>query len=238
MISITFGAPHICDARAALHINGNENYKWRFINFVNQMDPVPHMLHYVRGTVPDALRFALAEADSMLQSLGGFAARCIEGFADGGPKEALRVAGQETGHLIARSCVACGRKIIRKWRDSSIQENDSSEVPRKPDFHPIGLYVSLHWNADQEGRWSVSQDYGGDVKMRDPIFCRHVELTRENVIQHQMASYRKVLIAVSFIDSPTLCSDSVPSNPGQSPQLGKLVRTPAPKVRNSCCSTS
>jgi hypothetical protein len=44
MISIAFGAPPLCDAKAATLVNDNPDFKWRFVNFVNQMDLVPRLL--------------------------------------------------------------------------------------------------------------------------------------------------------------------------------------------------
>jgi hypothetical protein len=48
MISIAFGAPPLCDAKAATLVNDNPDFKWRFINFVNQPDFVPCLLQRYR----------------------------------------------------------------------------------------------------------------------------------------------------------------------------------------------
>ncbi|KAG0605584.1 hypothetical protein M758_9G070700 [Ceratodon purpureus] len=223
LISIAFGAPHICDEVAARKINDSKSYKWRFINFVNQSDPVPHMLHHLRSTISAVLRTALIEADSMLQSLGGFAGRCIEGFADGGPTEALLVAGKETRRLVAKGVVNGARKITSRLHDFS-NEVDFSEAPKNPDFHPIGQYISLYWD-DQGRHWSSSQCYGGDLRIQD-LFCGEVKYTNADVELHLINSYRTVLVEVCFIDSPTRRDDSDPLMPSH--QL--LVSTPTPKV--------
>jgi len=56
IISIAFGAPHVCDQKIADKVNINSNFKGRFINFVNEADPVPRLLHNLRGTVAAGLR--------------------------------------------------------------------------------------------------------------------------------------------------------------------------------------
>ncbi len=56
IISIAFGAPHVCDQKVAEEVNINSNFKERFINFVNEADPVPRLLHNLRGTVAAGLR--------------------------------------------------------------------------------------------------------------------------------------------------------------------------------------
>ncbi|KAH9544611.1 hypothetical protein CY35_12G002800 [Sphagnum magellanicum] len=56
IISIAFGAPHVCDEKFAEEVNKKSNFKERFINFVNEADPVPRLLHNLRGTVAAGLR--------------------------------------------------------------------------------------------------------------------------------------------------------------------------------------
>ncbi|CAK9198094.1 unnamed protein product [Sphagnum jensenii] len=56
IISIAFGAPHVCDQNVAEEVNINSNFKERFINFVNEADPVPRLLHNLRRTVAAGLR--------------------------------------------------------------------------------------------------------------------------------------------------------------------------------------
>ncbi|CAM6038130.1 unnamed protein product [Sphagnum compactum] len=61
IISIAFGAPHVCDGKVAEDVNKKSNFKERFINFVNEADPVPGLLHNLRGTVAAGLRAQGAE---------------------------------------------------------------------------------------------------------------------------------------------------------------------------------
>jgi len=55
IISIAFGAPHVCDEKVAEEVNKKSNFTERFINFVNEADPVPRLLHNLRGTVAAGL---------------------------------------------------------------------------------------------------------------------------------------------------------------------------------------
>ncbi len=56
IISIAFGAPHVCDEKVAEEVNKKSNFKERFINFVNEADPVPRLLHDLQGTVAAGLK--------------------------------------------------------------------------------------------------------------------------------------------------------------------------------------
>jgi hypothetical protein len=56
IISIAFGAPHVCDEKVAKEVNKKSNFNERFINFVNEEDPVPRLLHNLQGTVAAGLR--------------------------------------------------------------------------------------------------------------------------------------------------------------------------------------
>ena len=227
LVSIAFGAPHICDEKAAWKINGNEKYKWRFINFVNQNDYVPHMLHNLPCTVKEMWNSALDGADSALQFLVGFGGRCIDGFEDGGAAGASKVVGRETAQLAARGVVSGARKITNKLQDMSMKESDSLDALRKPDFHPIGQYISL------SGNWSSSQCYGGDLQIQE-LFHRDVTLTQGDLEHHRIDSYKTALIAACFIDDPTGPGDCV-SDPQSRLSSGdrSLVTSPPPMVSNS-----
>ena len=227
LVSIAFGAPHICDEVAARNINKNEKYKWRFINFVNQNDYVPRMLHNLPCTVKEMWNSALDGADSALQSLVGFGGRCIDGYEDGGAVGALKVAGRETAQLAARGVVSGARKITNKLQDMSMKESDSLDALRKPDFHPIGQYISL------SGNWSSSQCYGGDLQIQE-LFQRDVTLTQGDLEHHRIDSYKSALIAARFIDDPTGPGDCV-SDPQSRLSSGdrSLVTSPPPMVSNS-----
>jgi len=64
IISIAFGAPHVCDEKLAEEVNKSD-FKDRFINFVNEADPIPRLLHNLRGTVAAGLR---AQGTELLNS--------------------------------------------------------------------------------------------------------------------------------------------------------------------------
>lgn len=64
IISIAFGAPHVCDEKVAEEVN-KSNFNERFINFVDEADPVPRLLHNLRGSVAAGLR---AQGTELLSS--------------------------------------------------------------------------------------------------------------------------------------------------------------------------
>jgi hypothetical protein len=57
MISIAFGAPPLCDGVAAAVVNENPSFKWRFVNYVNQMDFVPRLLQRYRPDSAELQKF-------------------------------------------------------------------------------------------------------------------------------------------------------------------------------------
>jgi hypothetical protein len=46
----------VCDEKVAEEVNTKSNFKERFINFVDEADPVSRLLHNLRGTVAAGLR--------------------------------------------------------------------------------------------------------------------------------------------------------------------------------------
>jgi len=44
------------DEKVVEEVNKKSNFKERFINFINESDPVPRLLHNLRGTVATGLR--------------------------------------------------------------------------------------------------------------------------------------------------------------------------------------
>ena len=225
LVSIAFGAPLICDEVAAKKINSNKEYKWRFINFVNKDDYVPHMLHNLSRTFKEVWKSALGRADSALQSLGGCAGRCVEGFVDGRALGALSVAGRETGQLAAKGIVHGAQTITSTLQGMCKKEFDPLDAPRNPDFHPIGQFISL-----SEG--GSSQYQSGDLQIVE-LFDRDHEFKEEQMQHHQMDSYRNGLIATGFIDVPTGPGACV-ADPQSRLSSGNrsLVTSPPPMVSN------
>ena len=225
LVSIAFGAPLICDKVAASKINFNKKYKWRFINFVNQDDYVPRMLHNLPRTAKELWKSALDVGNSALQSLGGAAGRCIEGFQEGGIPGALRVAGRETARLAARGVVRGAQTITSTLQGMCEKEFDPLDPLRNPDFHPIGQYISL------SGKCS-SHYYGGDLQIQE-LFERDVQFREEHMEHHPLNSYRNALIAACFIDVPTgpgACVADPQSRLSSSDR--SLVTSPSPMVSN------
>lgn len=226
MISIAFGAPHICDEEAACLINEDSRFKWRFINFVNQNDPVPHMLHDLKKTTADVLRGLLEEADKVLKSLGGFASRCVEGFEESGPGGALQVVEKETAYFTGRYVVKGVKKLTLRLQGCSYgkaDKQDLTEAPRAPDFFPIGQYLCI---KRESGQWDYKHYPGGSCRITD-FFLEEVEYSHANVEQHLLNSYRGALVETGFIDSPKRTGETASPVNLFDPCL---VTTPAPKV--------
>lgn len=96
MISIAFGAPHICDREAARNINENEHIKWRFINIVNQSDPVPCLLHDIQNTVKEITRelqeWLPHRHPASWRTTGALIGQCIDAYDDGSAVKCVTVA--------------------------------------------------------------------------------------------------------------------------------------------------
>jgi hypothetical protein len=82
----------VCDGETAKIINDNLN--WRFINFVNQTDPVPRLLHQLRSTAAEALpalgRRFFKEVDMTLKKVGGVVGDRDDDYPDDGIVGSLR----------------------------------------------------------------------------------------------------------------------------------------------------
>ncbi|CAM6013761.1 unnamed protein product [Sphagnum balticum] len=115
LISVAFGAPHICDEKGALNINANKTLRWRFKNFVNQSDPVPCLLHSVANT--------LAKFKASLESNKTFRTRfTLEGVLN----------------PLVRCMDAIVHRDANNWRDTDLQrypvhtiDHESSHMTRK-----------------------------------------------------------------------------------------------------------
>ncbi|KAG0577129.1 hypothetical protein KC19_5G133100 [Ceratodon purpureus] len=223
LISIAFGAPHICDAEIADKVNSNANLKWRFINFVNQSDPVPLLLHDLKSTVAAGLRASLVEADNIFKSIGGFSGDCLKGYAEGGLMGGIEAAAKSGAARCTTVAVGGGRKFGQLVL--AVKSASSASKPKEPDFHPVGRYVYLR--GDKSNRWVADQFFGNDYRMGD-FFKRDVDLSKVHLEYHKRKSYRHVLLASAFI-SDNRHPASI-STPHHSQPIAVNVSTPEPKV--------
>ena len=238
LFSIAFGAPHVCDRLAAGIINKNEHMRWRFINFVNQADPVPRFLHNLPSTVMAALKEAptfFTKSDAILNQLGGFVGQVISGRATGQNPDYGGMAMQVGGTIVAHSW-----KDYIDERSSAVRDNAfSSKVVqggKLSEFHPVGQYVFLTRRrpvdvTDEWGPWKHNIEHGQSremIELRISEYCK--QGLREVLENHTLLSYKTALIQTSFLDiSPRLGNTSVDYNAGHLREL-PVVSTPSPVV--------
>jgi len=220
LISIAFGAPHVCDGETAKIINDNDNFNWRFINFVNQTDPVPRLLHQLRSTAAEALRalgrMFFKEVDITLKKVGGLVGDCNDDYPDdgivGGLRElSIRVFVPNAGSTIA--------ELTKSWhslidRVKHTAENDE----RDPYFSPIGRYVFLA----QLDRPVVHCLDGSQEETAELL--KSVQLGSEDLAYHPIRSYNAALVKAGLIEGTSV------GNLQLNPSTNIIVTTPEPEV--------
>ena len=234
LFSIGFGAPHVCDGKAASIINEDENMRWRFINIVNQADPVPRLLHHMPSTLLAVLKAAptyFTQYNSLLSQLGGFIGTSLHLFAGGQAPDfrstimqvGLRVAAYTWQNYVVKRSSTFQYKLIMLWR-SICQKTPAAE------FHPVGQYVFLKRRppssvTDEWGPWKHSIVDGQNREMTE---LRMMESGKyEDIVFHTLVSYKTSLIKTSFLDNPQIRTNqsSVPLDLHQ-----LVVSTPKPEV--------
>jgi hypothetical protein len=232
MISIAFGAPHICDREAARNINENEHIKWRFINLVNQSDPVPCLLHDIQNTVKEITR-ALQERFShrypaSWRITGALIGQCIDAYDDGSVVKCVTAATLGVFD-IGTSAVAIKVRELAQRRQEQLLARSHKNMERsknESDFYPIGNYVFMEQDSnpwgDKETRYIQHCVNDDSVKMQRKL--EEVKLGIADMQYHEIASYRSVMAATSLIDGPKFHS-SVAEH-----EVNLVVSTPAPTV--------
>jgi hypothetical protein len=232
LISIAFGAPHVCDEDAARNINGDENLRWRFMNFVNQSDPVPCLLHSIAHTVA-LVRTSLTSNENVrefpLEGIGTFLGRCIDAYTRGGFLQGACAALIATFD-IGMSKIASTSKTI--FAQHLLVPLEQRAAPRpgtskynKPDFYPIGYYIFIERQSDEwrDGdrprfHWHRRDDQSAD--MRRKLGDMHFGF--QDLEDHELSSYKLVLIQSNLMDSPQV--------PSTQYQMDHVVSTPTPIV--------
>lgn len=152
LISVAFGAPHICDEKGARNINDNKTLRWRFKNFVNESDPVPCLLHSVANT--------LAKFKASLESNEIFSkqfplegvltplVRFMDAFVHRDVSEAFIGAFDiGTARIVDRSNKILTAPLLRGLARRAAPEPGSSNY-NEPDFYPIGTYMFIEKQAN------------------------------------------------------------------------------------------
>ncbi len=224
LISIAFGAPHLCDGETAKIINDNDNLNWRFINFVNQTDPVPRLLHQLRSTAAEALRALgktfFEKVEMTLKKVGGLVGDCNDDYPDDGIVGGLRVMIPAIVNVPnAGSTIA---ELTKLWhslidRVKHTPENDE----RGPYFSPIGRYVFL----EQLDRPVVYWLDGSREEMAELL--KSVQLGSEDLAHHPTRSYNAALVKAALIEGTSV------GNLQLNPSTNVVVTTPQPEVSES-----
>jgi hypothetical protein len=210
MISIAFGAPHICDWEAARNINENEHIKWRFINIVNQSDPVPCLLHDIQNTVKETTR-AFQEWSShrhhaSWRTTGALIGQCIDASDEGSVVKCVTVAALGVFDIgtsaVAIKVGALAQRRLEQLRARKHKNMERSKI--ESDFYPIGNYVFMEQDSNPWGdkKTRYIRHCVNDESMKMQMKLGEVKLGIADQQYHDIASYRSVMAATSLIDGP------------------------------------
>jgi hypothetical protein len=201
MISIAFGAPHVCDKEVARIVNENEKFKWRFINFVNQSDPIPRLLHNLQKFV-EAIGEKINYHDDVVVA-------AIRATFDIG-----------TSHPAGEIRDILRRRVLPKSISKTSDQTES-------DFSPVGYYVFLKRESTEhhDGRYDVHVVNCESTLMQNML--NHFQIKMEDTKHHEIGGYKSVLIDSYCIDTPQLPQTTVDQNQSDTELV---VYTPAPEV--------
>lgn len=218
LISIAFGAPHVCDGETAKIINDNDNFHWRFVNFVNQTDPVPRLLHQLQSTAAEALRSLgksfFKKVGMTLKKVGGLVGDCSDDYPDDGVVGGLGVI---LPAIVKRpSAGSTIAELTRSWhslidRVKHTAENDE----RDPYFSPIGRYVFL--------AQPVVHCLDGSQEETAELL-KSVQVGSEDLAYHPIRSYNAALVKAGLIEGTSV------GNLQLNPSTNIVVTTPEPEV--------
>ncbi|CAM6035907.1 unnamed protein product, partial [Sphagnum compactum] len=233
LISVAFGAPHICDVKGALNINANKTLRWRFKTFVNQSDPVPCLLHSVANTLAK-FKASLESNEIFPPSFplqGGLIplVKFMDAIVHRDVSEAF-IGAFDIGRarIVDRSNKILIAPLLRQLARRAAPEPGSSKY-NEPDFYPIGYYTFIQ-KQDNEWRNTDLQRY--PVYTVNTIDDESTHMTRklkdvrfgfQDLEHHKLENYKTVLMKSGLIDSP-----QVNSQQPHDFQANNVVSTPAP----------
>jgi hypothetical protein len=230
LISVAFGAPHICDEKGAHKINANKTLRWRFKNFVNQSDPVPCLLHSVANTLAK-FKASLESNEIFPPSFplqGGLIplAKFTDAILRHDVREAFLGAFDIGMARFVHKSKILRAPLLNELARRAAPKPGSSKY-NEPDFYPIGYYTFIEKQAnvwrytDVQYRVHTIDHKSADMtrKLKDVCFgfqdCEH----------HKLENYKTVLMESGLIDSP-----QVNSQQPHDCQANNVVSTPAPIV--------
>ncbi|CAM6015418.1 unnamed protein product [Sphagnum balticum] len=158
MISVAFGAPHVCDKEAARIVNENEKFKWRFINFVNQSDPIPCLLH---------------NPQKIVAAIGG-KINCHDDVVVAAIRATFDIG---TSHPAGEIRDLLARRVLPP--KSTFKTSDQTES----DFSPVGYYIFLKRESTEhrDGRYDVHVITSAKLKTIDAD-RRYISITGKNLL--------------------------------------------------------
>ncbi len=237
LISIAFGAPHVCDRDAAQIINADVNLRWRFMNFVNQSDPVPRLLHSIAHTV-GMVKNSLVSNEIFQEefALGGivtYVGRCIDGYTHGGFLQGVSAALMATFDIgrskfaLTLSNTTFVQRLLELLAQQAAHMPGTSNY-NQPDFFPIGYYIFIEKQSTagygrDHIRFNVHRIDDQSVDMMRKL--QDVRFGYEDFEYHKLQSYKMVLIKSDLMDSA-----QVDSLQRHNFQINNVVSTPTPIV--------
>ncbi|CAK9237460.1 unnamed protein product [Sphagnum troendelagicum] len=232
-ISIAFGAPHVCDEDAARNINEDANLRWRFMNFVNQSDPVPCLLHSIPHTVA-VVATSLKSNENVqkefaLEGIATFLGRCIDGYTRGGFLQGASAALIATFDIGMSKIANTGKTIFAQHLLDPLAQR---AAPRpgtsnynQPDFYPVGYYIFIGRQSDEwrDGdrprfNWHRRDDQSADMRRK----LGDMHFGYQDLEHHELRSYKLALIRSNLMDLPQV--------PSAEYQMSNVVSTPTPII--------
>jgi hypothetical protein len=243
-ISIAFGAPHVCDRDAAQIINADVNLRWRFMNFVNQSDPVPRLLHSIAHTVGMVKKSLnsneIFQKEFALGGIGTRLGQCIDGYTHGGFLRGVSAALLATfdigmskfAHTLSNmTFVQCLLELLAQ----QAAHMPGTSNYNQPDFYPIGYYIFIEKQSTagygrDHLRFNVHRIDDQSVYVMRKL--QDVRFGYEDFEYHKLQSYKMVLIKSDLMDSAQV--DSIQQH---NFQINNVVSTPTPIVSTiNCCN--
>jgi hypothetical protein len=201
MISIAFEAPPLCDGVAAAVVNENPNFKWRFLNFVNQMDFVPRLL---QRYPPDSAELQKFHRDISMPNTTN-----TEAVNEQHPSDQWTHPNQQRGRgaVINNS----GTPHLHDGKAVKDSITVTPDIKGGAEFHPIGQYIFLN----QNGKNDVDRVDGSSAEISELL--KFSQFYRAAWERHKAARYKEAL---------TGSEDSAQPQP-----LTTVVKRPLPKVQ-------
>ncbi len=222
----------MCDEDAARNINEDENLRWRFMNFVNQSDPVPCLLDSIVHTV-GVVRTSLTSNENVrefpLEGFGSVLARGIDAYASGGFLQgacAALIATFDIGmsQIASTSNTIFAQHLLGLLAQRAAPRPGTSNY-HQPDFYPIGYYIFIERQSDEwrDGdrprfNWHRRDDQSADMRRK----LGDMRFGFQDLEHHKLRSYKLVLINSNLMDSPHV--------PSTEYQRNNVVSTPTPIV--------